>query len=303
MTTKALRRGYIQFLLTLGLAVYLADKWASGKLSYYINARFFPLTLFAVCALSLMAAAGWLHLANTIIPRTQEPSKKQGKLLGLAGAITLTPVLFTLLLPQAILILFIFSLTALLGWLLILRYAHAQPDRSAADALPRSLLVILSLPLLIGLVAPEQPLSSASLSTRGVSLNAPVSISQKTTDSLAVEQDDRTILDWVKLFNYEGDPSAYIGEDVNVIGFVYHDPRLPEGEFMVSRFIITCCVADAFAVGMTVDWPQDIQFEDNTWINVRGTLDVTQIGSQTVPLVHATSIDPTSAPEQPYLYP
>ena len=72
---------------------------------------------------------------------------------------------------------------------------------------------------------------------------------------------------------------------------------------MVSRFIITCCVADAFAVGMTVDWPQDIQFEDNTWINVRGTLDVTQIGSQTVPLVHATSIDPTAAPEQPYLYP
>ncbi len=38
---KANRNQYLQFLLTLGLAVYLADKWASGKLSYYINARFF----------------------------------------------------------------------------------------------------------------------------------------------------------------------------------------------------------------------------------------------------------------------
>jgi uncharacterized repeat protein (TIGR03943 family) len=303
MTSKTIRRGYIQYLLTLGLAVYLADKWASGKLAYYINARFFPLTLFAVCALSLIAAAGWLRLAKLATSRTQEPSKKQRELLGLAGAITLTPVLFTLLLPQTFLILLIFGLAALLGWLLILRFAHTQTDRSAAAVLPRSALVILSLPLLIGLAAPEQPLSSASLSTRGVSLNAPVSISQKTMDSLAVEKDDRTILDWVKLFNYEGDPSAYIGEDVNVIGFVYHDPRLPEGEFMVSRFIVTCCVADAFAVGMTVDWPQDIQFEDNTWINVQGTLDITQIGSQTVPLVHAASIEPVAAPEQPYLYP
>jgi uncharacterized repeat protein (TIGR03943 family) len=157
--------------------------------------------------------------------------------------------------------------------------------------------------LIIGGVAPETPLSSASLSTRGGSLNAPGSISQQSTDSLAVEQDDRTILDWVKLFNYESDPSAYIGENVNVIGFVYHDPRLTEGAFMVSRFIITCCVADAFAVGMTVDWPQDIQFEDNTWINVQGTLDDMQIGSQTVPLIHAAAIEPVSAPEQPYLYP
>ena len=297
-----MRRGYIQFMLTLGLAVYLADKWASGKLSYYINARFFPLTLFAVIALSLMAMAGWLHLIED-----NKPTAKKPAVLPQVLGISLTPVLFTLLLPDAILVEVVYALASMLGWLLLLRYTH-QPAAEynhahESQALPRSALVILSLPLIIGLIAPEKPLSSASLSTRGVSLNAPVSISQQSTDSLAVEQDDRTILDWVKLFNYESDPSAYIGENVNVIGFIYHDPRLPEGEFMVSRFIITCCVADAFAVGMTVDWPQEMHFEDNTWINVQGTLDVMQIGSQTVPLIHATVIEPVSAPEQPYLYP
>jgi uncharacterized repeat protein (TIGR03943 family) len=209
----------------------------------------------------------------------------------------------TLLRPETALILGVYSLCALLGWLLLLRYTQNLPIQQTAGALPHSALIILSLPLIIGLAAPEQPLSSASLNTRGVSLNAPVSISQQNTDSLAVRQDARTILDWVKLFNYESDPSAYIGDDVNVIGFVYHDPRLPEGEFMVSRFIITCCVADAFAVGMTVDWPQDTQFKDNTWINVQGTLDIMEIGSQTVPMVHAASIQTVSAPEQPYLYP
>jgi uncharacterized repeat protein (TIGR03943 family) len=302
MMNKTIRRSYIQYMLTLGLAVYLADKWASGKLSYYINARFFPLTMFAVIALSMMAVAAWVHLVD----ENTEKANKAAAFVQALG-ITLTPVMFTLLLPDAILVGVVYALASILGWLLFLRHTH-HPNAEHNHAhemqtLPRSALIILSLPLIIGLVAPETPLSSASLSTRGVSLNAPVSISQQNTDSLAVEQDDRTILDWVKLFNYESNPSAYIGENVNVIGFVYHDPRLPQEEFMVSRFIITCCVADAFAVGMTVDWPQDIQIEDNTWINVQGTLDVMQIGSQTVPLIHATAIEPVSAPEQPYLYP
>ena len=250
-----------------------------------------------------MAAAGWLHLANTLIPQTESQSVQKSSLVLRAFGITLTPVLVTLLLPRQILVVLIYGLSGLLGWLLLLRYSQRQPARPTGELLPRSALFILSLPLLIGLISPEQPLSSASLSTRGVSLNAPVSISQKAADSLAVEQDDRTILDWVKLFNYEGDAAAYIGENVNVIGFVYHDPRLPQGGFMVSRFIITCCVADAFAVGMPVDWPQEANFNENTWINVQGTLDIMQIGSQTVPMIHASAIEPVSAPEQPYLYP
>ncbi len=251
--------------------------------------------------MSLMAMVGWLHLV------TKHGKANKSAAFVQALGITQTPIFFTLLLPKTILVVVIYILAGLLGWLLFLRHTHhtniEHIHSHHRESLPCSALVILSLPLIIGLVAPEKPLSSASLNTRGVSLNAPVSISQQTTDSLAVEQDDRTILDWVKLFNYENDPSAYIGENVNVIGFVYHDPRLTEGEFMVSRFIITCCVADAFAVGMTVDWPQDIQFEDNTWINVQGTLDIMQIGSQTVPLVHASAIETVSAPEQPYLYP
>ena len=31
----------------------------------------------------------------------------------------------------------------------------------------------------------------------------------------------------------------------NVVGFVYQDDRFGEDEFMVSRFTVSCCVADA----------------------------------------------------------
>jgi putative membrane protein len=298
---KTFLKVYVQFLLTLGLAIYLADKWASGKLSYYINARFFPLTLFGMGALTLIAAAGWLRLYRDISAENDSPKKNAPIILALF--LSTLPMVITLTVPHLVYILIAFALSGILGWLLLLWRNARSGDHHTAIDLPRASLLILSLPLIIGLAAPEQPLNTSSLATRGVALSAPMSISSKNSDVLAVQEDSRTILDWVKLFNYESDPSMHIGEDVTVIGFVYHDPRLPEGQFMVSRFIITCCVADAFAIGMPVDWPQETQFEDNTWIQVQGSLDEAQIGGQTVPMVHATSIETIPAPEQPYLYP
>jgi putative membrane protein len=300
---KASLRQYVQYLLTLGLAIYLANKWASGKLSYYINARFFPLTLFAIGVLSLMAASGWLQSYKDLMPPSESEPNKLDVHITQALSICLLLVLLALFNQQPLAILSAFALAGLLGWLLLPQHSGGAKSWNLAADLPLASLLIFSLPIIIGLAAPEQPLNSSSLNTRGVSLNASMSISQNSSDTLTFQQDDRTILDWVKLFNYESDPSIYIGEDVNVIGFVYHDPRLPEGEFMVSRFIITCCVADAFALGMPVDWQQNTLFEDNTWINVQGTLDEMQIGDQTVPMVHATSIQTMAAPEQPYLYP
>lgn len=300
---KESTKRYIQYILTLGLAVYLAGKWASGKLSYYINMRFFPLTLFAIGALSLMATAGWLRLYKHKKPEFKAQTTKQGILLFKALSISLIPVLAALFFKRTMITWGAYGLTALLGWLLLPHSKDRQPMQANASRLASTSLLILSLPLIIGLTAPENPLTSSSLSTRGISLNAPVSISQQASDTLAVTPDDRTILDWIRLFNYESDHSDYIGADVNVIGFVYHDSRLPEGEFMVSRFIITCCVADAIAIVMPVDGQIDAQLSDNTWVNVQGTLDETQIDEQIVPMIHATSIKIVPAPEQPYLYP
>lgn len=296
---KQMRNRLIQFLIVHALAVFLFDKLVSGKLSYYINARFFPLTGFAVLILWLMVFLGWLRLLKDLNPG--------GRIHLLVSEL----VIFLAILPLLV------NLRGFSGWILaaaclaanfgfylltISMKRSSQPAVNTASASSLSL-AILAIPLLIGLLSSEQALSSEALSKRGLSTSAALPGGQSSAQSLEVIEDDRTILDWIKVFNYSDDPSAYVGQDVNVSGFVYHDARLPERQFMVSRFVITCCVADAFAIGMTVEAVNAADLENNTWINVQGSLDITSIDGDSAPMIRASSIETISAPEQPYLYP
>jgi putative membrane protein len=87
-----------------------------------------------------------------------------------------------------------------------------------------------------------------------------------------------------------------------VIGFVYHDPRLSEGQFMVGRFTITCCVADALAVGMVVAWPEAKDLPDNHWVRVQGAVQTVLLDGQTLPLIDAETVEIIPEPQQPYLF-
>ncbi len=51
---KRLYRSY-QALLLLALCIFLAAKVASGQLTWYINLRFIPLTIFGVIFLAVLA--------------------------------------------------------------------------------------------------------------------------------------------------------------------------------------------------------------------------------------------------------
>ncbi len=101
----------------------------------------------------------------------------------------------------------------------------------------------------------------------------------------------------------ENDPARLVGDPVDVIGFFYRDPRLADGQFLVGRFTLTCCVADAFAIGMIVDSPPGSVYPENTWVRVTGTLDLAQIDNQVAPMIRAGLVQPVGEPAQPYLFP
>ncbi len=155
---------------------------------------------------------------------------------------------------------------------------HGDEDHGHEDQAPEEAervnsawgIVFIFIPLIIGLTIPAKPLSASAISNRGLSSGAPLSAGGGKQANLNQAPEDRTVLDWIKLFNYQADLSPYLGQNANVIGFVYHDTRLPAGHFMVSRFAITCCVADAFAIGMVVQATTEDTFPDNTWIDVKG---------------------------------
>ncbi len=115
--------------------------------------------------------------------------------------------------------------------------------------------------------------------------------------------DQRTVLDWIRDFNFASDPSVYKGQQADVIGFVYHDDRLPDDEFLVGRFAVTCCVADAFAVGVIVQTPEAATWGGNTWVHVSGKMQVGSLDGSPYPLIAADSVKEVPVPPQPYLFP
>jgi uncharacterized repeat protein (TIGR03943 family) len=164
-------------------------------------------------------------------------------------------------------------------------------------------LAVLALPLALGFLVPARPLDSSALESRGLTTNALAGLGGQQGIQLSQPSGERNVLDWVRAFNYASDPSMYEGEQADVIGFVYHDDRLAANQFLVGRFAVSCCVADAFAVGVIVESEDAADWPANQWVHVVGAIQVGSLDNTPVPLIVAESIKEVSVPPQPYLFP
>jgi putative membrane protein len=89
-------------------------------------------------------------------------------------------------------------------------------------------------------------------------------------------------------------------ESVDFVGFVIRYPDTRSDEFMLTRYIVTCCVADATVAQVrVVDVPSG-SFATNDWVEVKGT--IYPLSGREI-LVDATSIVAVPRPEHPYLTP
>lgn len=163
-------------------------------------------------------------------------------------------------------------------------------------------LAVIAVPLALGFLVPARPLDSAALEARGLTTNALAGAGGQAVQ-LNQPSDQRNVLDWVRAFNYASDPSMYEGEQADVIGFVYHDDRLPAGQFLVGRFAVSCCVADAFAVGVIVQSDDAEEWAANEWVHVVGAIQVGSLEGTPIPVIVAESVKEVSVPPQPYLFP
>ena len=175
-------------------------------------------------------------------------------------------------------------------------HAHPHGRESAWIAL-----ALVALPLLLGLLVPPRPLGAQAVEGREVN-----------TGGVGLDNDEllfsrpaaeRNILDWLRAFNAASDPSLWNSEGATVIGFVYRDDSFAVGQFMVSRFVVSCCVADATVVGLIVRWPDSLDLPLDGWVEVRGAFEAGQFKGEPSPILIADSVKPISPLDQPYLYP
>lgn len=165
-------------------------------------------------------------------------------------------------------------------------------------------LTILAIPVILGLIVQPRPLGANALENREINLGSLTSAQAPDSSQLALIDTggERNILDWLYLFQRSSNPADFNGEAVNVIGFVYQDDRFGAAEFMVSRFTVSCCVADAAPVGLIVRWPETAELTPDTWVEVQGTLQAGEFNGQQMAILVADQVTITETPAQPYLY-
>ncbi len=90
---------------------------------------------------------------------------------------------------------------------------------------------------------------------------------------------------------------ARAGSRVTFEGIVTKRDGQAADEFMLTRFIVSCCVADALSVQVRVVGAPPGQFEEDDWVRVSGAF--YPVGQEVV--VDAAEIVPIPQPDDPYL--
>jgi len=164
-------------------------------------------------------------------------------------------------------------------------------------------LILLSFPLMLGVLVPATPLASAAIDARGLNISDPQSLSLGVNQTVTAPQDERTILDWYTLLAGSTNDLPDGENQASVVGFVYHDARLPENQFFINRFVVTCCAADAFPLGIIVEWPESSSLSTDSWVHITGEISRSTLDGSSIPLIIATSVESVVQPDQPYLFP
>ncbi len=186
--------------------------------------------------------------------------------------------------------------------------SDSHPDHHHGHALGWAGILLVSLPILLGLLVPPRPLGVAALQNREISVGGVDSVLPAAVRSAQIkESEERTILDWVLAFHEGQWPD---GNDVaDVTGFVYLVDAADGRQVTVTRFVVGCCAADAMAVGLPVrldpegssEQPSVNELEEGQWVRVIGRF-AAPVGNA-LPVLVAEKLDVVPEPNQPYLYP
>jgi putative membrane protein len=163
-------------------------------------------------------------------------------------------------------------------------------------------LLIVMVPLVFGWLVPPRPLGATAVGNREIgvgSLSSPAG--SQSAAGQAIPALEKNIVDWLFEIQASG-PAALVGQEALVTGFVFRDERFAEDSFMIGRFIVSCCVADAAPVGLIVRWPEAASLADDQWIEARGRFTSGTFDGHSMPVLILEDVSLIDPPAQPYLY-
>lgn len=184
------------------------------------------------------------------------------------------------------------------------RRGPAPRSQEHLALLPRQLSSVLLIAVAVfGLIYTPRPFASETAFQRGITDVLGQTRSRPERFSLGGDSQDRTIVDWVRTLNVYPEPDAYAGQEAMVSGFVTPIPDWPDDFIMISRFVLTCCAADAYPVGLPVELPAGTpRPAPDTWLEVKGTMQTTTLDGKRQLAIGSATLTKIPEPRTPYEY-
>jgi putative membrane protein len=95
----------------------------------------------------------------------------------------------------------------------------------------------------------------------------------------------------------------FIGKKLEISGFVYHEDDMLPNQFVVARFSVSCCSADASPFGVMIESSNANKFAKDTWVKVTGVIGKTKYADNEIMKLDASKIEKIPAAKDPYVYP
>ncbi|MBA2941960.1 TIGR03943 family protein [Paenibacillus sp. CGMCC 1.16610] len=95
----------------------------------------------------------------------------------------------------------------------------------------------------------------------------------------------------------------FIGKKIELTGFVYREDNMASNQFVVGRFAVSCCSADATPYGVMIDFPTAATYPKDMWVKVTGTVQNGSYNGNDIFIIKAMQVDKIAAPSSPYVYP
>lgn len=198
------------------------------------------------------------------------------------------------------------------GWLLLimgitrgiewLRASSGAQQTQHLALLPRQWsLGILVAVAVVGLVYVPRPFTSDTALARGIAEPVAMTRSQPQRFMRTVSPGERTLTDWNRILSVYPEPDAYTGDPVNVSGFVIHPPEWSDEYLMVARFVMTCCAADAYPIGLPVRVANGRgAYAPDSWVEISGYMATETIQGQRRIVIQGETLTPIPEPSNPY---
>ncbi|WP_066379997.1 MULTISPECIES: TIGR03943 family putative permease subunit [unclassified Anabaena] len=177
---------------------------------------------------------------------------------------------------------------------------NAQHVNFFAPGLGSSLLLISAI---LGLTITPQVFASDKALQKGVTDLLTTSRVQPQSFRAAIRPEERSLVDWVRTLSVYPEPDAYTGQKAKVQGFVIHPPDIGKEYIFIARFVLTCCAADAYPIGLPVKLSNNQErYSPDTWLEIEGQMITETINGKRQLTIAAKSLTKIPQPQNPYSY-